>query len=60
MKKKSGWIAFYIGIEGEICLHGEGRYPIIYRTKREALKVTWSTPKMQSPAPVKIEWMVEE
>lgn len=62
MKKKSGWIAFFIDYKGRIALQGAEMFPIIYRTEKLALKNTCndSVHKTKPPQPVKIEWMVEK
>lgn len=59
MKKKSGWIAFFIGFEGEIVLQGNGMLPKIYTNRRDARADTHGNPdlKTKPPKPVKIEWM---
>ena len=58
MKKKSGWIAFFIDLKGKIALQGLGMYPYIYPTKRLALIDTHGDEgfKTKPPQPVKIEW----
>ena len=61
MKKKSGWISFFVDSIGAIVIAGSGMYPEIYQTKKEALFDTHSDcKKITPPQPVKIEWMVEE
>ena len=58
MKKRVGWIAFFIDFQGEIALQGSGMYPHIYPTKRLALMDTHGDKgfKINPPQPVKIEW----
>ena len=60
MKKKSGWVAFFIGLDGRIVLQGNGMHPAIYSSKREAIRMTHGNTggiyKTIPPQPVKIEW----
>ena len=59
MKKKSGWIAFFVDTYGKIAIQGSGMYPEIYPIERLALKDTLGTEKIIAPQPVKIEWYIK-
>ena len=59
MKKKSGWIGFFVDSYGEIVIQGSEMHPKIYPIKRLALKDTYGTGKVIAPQPVKIEWYIK-